>query len=347
MKDDFYTYSGIIHVHSTYSDGTRSIPEIAAIANEVDADFLLFSDHNTLQAKLDGLEGWYGNVLVGIGSELNDPEDKNHFLAFDIQKPVGSLESAEQYICRVREQGGLGIIAHPNESRGHIQEYPAYPWTLWRSDCFDGIELWNHMSEWMEGLTHKNKYIRVLHPRRSIIAPKPETLAKWDELNIKRPALGIGGVDAHGFIHRLWGVIPLRIFRYKVSFRTIRTYTLCSNRLSGNDDQKDLKEIYSALRSARCFVAHRYFGDPKDFRFWAENNQDWAQMGETLILKPNTKLWVHNPQPADTRLIFNGKTIGEKKGRDLYFKINRPGAYRIETRRSKRLWILSNHIRLA
>ena len=41
-------YSGIIHVHSTYSDGTRSVNEIAEIANELDINFILITDHNTI-----------------------------------------------------------------------------------------------------------------------------------------------------------------------------------------------------------------------------------------------------------------------------------------------------------
>ena len=156
MKKKLFHYSGIIHVHSTYSDGQKSIPEIAAIADALKADFLLMSDHNTLQPKQDGLEGWYGNVLVGIGSELNDKDDKNHYLAFNIEKPVNHKVPASDYVCKVREQGGFGIIAHPDETRTHIEAYPPYPWTLWDSDCYDGIEIWNQMSEWMEGLTNYN-----------------------------------------------------------------------------------------------------------------------------------------------------------------------------------------------
>ena len=66
MHDQLHEYVGVIHVHSTYSDGSRSIPDIASIAGEVDLDYVFMTDHNTLQAKRDGLEGWHGDVLVGI-----------------------------------------------------------------------------------------------------------------------------------------------------------------------------------------------------------------------------------------------------------------------------------------
>ena len=341
-----FHYSGIIHAHSTYSDGQKSIPEIASIANELKADFLLMTDHNTLQPKLDGLEGWYGKVLVGIGCELNDKEDRNHYLAFNIEKPVNHKVPAGEYVCNVREQGGFGVVAHPDESRAHIQAYPPYPWTLWDSDCFDGIEIWNQMSEWMEGLTHFNKFWRAMHPRRSIVAPKKETLARWDAGNMKRRITGIGGVDAHGHVHRMLGMFSVRIFRYKISFRTIRTHILTEEELPKNDYRKALQLVFGAIREARCFVSNSYLGDASAFRFWAENEWGSAEMGATIPLKDETYLFVLNPQKAETRFIHNGKEIRRETGAELRFKITEAGIYRVEIRKSGKAWIFSNHIRV-
>ena len=39
MHEQLHEYVGVIHIHSTYSDGSRPIPEIAAIAAEVDLDW--------------------------------------------------------------------------------------------------------------------------------------------------------------------------------------------------------------------------------------------------------------------------------------------------------------------
>lgn len=90
MQNQYFHYSGIIHVHSTYSDGTCSVQEIADIANELDINFVLITDHNTLQPKRDGLEGWYDRILIGIGCELNDDQDQNHYLAFNIDEEYRS-----------------------------------------------------------------------------------------------------------------------------------------------------------------------------------------------------------------------------------------------------------------
>ena len=49
--------TGIIHCHSTYSDGTGTVPEIAAAARANDLDYLLLTDHDTLAAAQHGEEG--------------------------------------------------------------------------------------------------------------------------------------------------------------------------------------------------------------------------------------------------------------------------------------------------
>lgn len=343
----YFEYQGIIHVHSVFSDGTRPIPEIAQIAKEVGVDFLLITDHNTLRGKFEGFEGWYGNLLVGVGNEINDAEDKNHYLAFGIDDELGPTMKAEEYVERVHQLGGLGIIAHPDESRNHISKYPPYPWTLWNSELFHGIEIWNQMSEWMEGLTHFNKIWRIWHPRRSIVSPKQETLDRWDELNLKRKVVGIGGVDAHGFLHRLWGLFSIRVFRYKVSFRTIRTHVLTDEPINvGEDVQSALHKIYQAIKEARCFISHNYLGQAKGFTFVAKNSEGMATMGQSLPLRPNTVFEVNLPREANVLLIHNGKQLAAKRGNKVAFEAPAAGVYRVEVKLDERPWIYSNHIRV-
>ncbi len=348
MHEQLHEYVGVIHIHSTYSDGSRPIPEIAAIASEVELDFLMFTDHNTLQPKRDGLEGWYGNVLVAVGYEINDKDDLNHYLAFNVSEEVSPSDKPEIYVRKVEEQGGFGIIAHPDEKRKAMEQYPAYPWTLWESGYFHGIEIWNQMSEWLEGLTHTNKYWRVFNPRRAIINPMPETLKRWDEVNRERPVVGIGGVDAHGHIYKLWGLFRITIFRYKVLFKTIRTHILTESALSGETDpQGDIKSLYDSLLDCRCFISNFYCGDARGFRFWAENNTDKVQLGGKLKFEPNTHFHVNLPHTAKAVLICNGDRIDTRLGTELIFEARRPGLYRIEVYVSDRPWIFSNHIRLS
>ena len=73
FNDTYHEAVGAFHLHSDFSDGSLSIPEIAEIAAGKGLEFLMFTDHNTLEPKRLGLEGWHGDVFVIIGYEINDP----------------------------------------------------------------------------------------------------------------------------------------------------------------------------------------------------------------------------------------------------------------------------------
>ena len=341
----YYSYSGVIHIHSTYSDGSRDIPDIASIANEVDIDFLLFTDHNTLKPKFDGLEGWYDKTLVGIGMEINDVSDQNHYLAFDIDEEVSWKLPPEEYVKKVGDIGGFGIIAHPDEKRTSMPEYPIYPWTVWDSKEFNGIELWNQMSEWMEGLNHLNKFYRFIHPRKSVTAPKKETLKKWDALNLERKVVGIGGVDAHGHIYKLWGLFRVIIFRYKVLFQTIRTHVLLGEEIQiGNSYEKGLNRIYNALRNAQCYISNAALGDAGAFRMTAVSQKEETTIGGKIQSHQSLRLLISVPLKSKMILFHNGAIIDEIIGHETEFMIPEKGIYRVEVYLNKRPWIFSNHI---
>ena len=53
----------VVHCHSTYSDGTGTVAEIAAAAARAGADAVLLTDHDTLAARRQGEERWHGTVL--------------------------------------------------------------------------------------------------------------------------------------------------------------------------------------------------------------------------------------------------------------------------------------------
>ena len=46
-----------MHLHSTYSDGTGTVPEIAAAGRRNALDVVLLTDHDSLEAKRRGEEG--------------------------------------------------------------------------------------------------------------------------------------------------------------------------------------------------------------------------------------------------------------------------------------------------
>jgi hypothetical protein len=346
-----FEYVGAIHIHSVFSDGSGEVSQIAKYADEVGLDYIILTDHNTLRALEEGYENWYGNTLCLVGCEMNDKENKNHYLAFGIDKTYSTRISANEYVTMVKNDGGIGFLAHPHEKRTHMKEHPPYPWNAWDSKDFTGIEVWNHMSEWMETLTEENKYQAFLHPLRTITSPQKETLKIWDELNLKRKVTGIGGVDAHAHKYNLLGFMEVEIFPYKVLFKSIRTHILLDTELVRENTEKSIykskKAIYKALAEGRCFFANDYHADSKGFRFFAEVGDKIYTMGDTIKKANKIKLKVLLPvQSAEVRLIRNGTTIATTEDKSAEFMIDKQGVYRVEVYIHHKAWIYSNHIRI-
>ena len=350
MADElnYFEAVGAMHVHSKYSDGTRDIPEIATIAGNKPLDFLMFSDHNTLEPKRQGLEGWHDDVLVLIGYEINDIADRNHYLAFKLDKEVPSNLDAKGYVEAVHQKGGFGIIAHPAEKRDFSDDYPPYPWTDWDVEHFDGIEIWNQLSEWMEGVTRANIAWRIWHPLKSIRYPAWETLERWDKFNVHRRVVGIGGIDVHAYKFKVFGFIPVEIYPYKVQFKSIRTHLLTRKPLLIDGDKLPFEEaaaeIYSALADARCFVSNYPLGDAQGFQYYAEQANEFYPMGSRIDGDIRTRFYIETPLPGMIRLVRNGQIIYRKVGTTLCYESDEPGVYRVEVYRKRKGWIYSNPI---
>jgi hypothetical protein len=356
-----YEYSGAIHIHSTYSDGTGKIEEIAEAASESGLDFIIMTDHNTLKPKHDGYERWIKGVMVIIGYEINDINNKNHYLAFGLDEligvyqPIGENETgcrltANEYVKLVKQKGGIGFIAHPDEERKHLPQHPSYPWIA-ETDDYTGIEIWNHMSEWIEGMNSSNRLDRILHPIKTIKAPNPKTLSRWDNAAMKRHVTGIGGVDAHALKQNILGLFEIEIFPYKVLFKTIRTHVLLDEPIekNRNDRFSEYKmNILDALKSGRCFVSNYYHGNACGFRFTAEYSGKTYLPGDTVKAEGNSVI-IRTLAPAkcSIRIIHNGKTIHTAEGMNSLLDVRGKGVYRAECYISDYGWIFSNHIRIS
>ena len=246
----YHEYKGCIHIHTTDSDGTKTIEEVAEIAGSAGLDFILVSDHMILKSREAGKEGFYKNTLVLVGYEHNDREDCNHYLLFETNRVLPADMTPQEYVAEGKLQGALGIIAHPDEIRPRLGKYPSYPWLAWDAQGYDGIEIWNQMSEWMEKLTPWNKVALAFSPRKSMVGPPQEALRIWDQLNRKRRFVGVAGVDAHAFPIDL-GPFTVEIFPYKVHFRSLQTHLILEEPLA-SDFETASRQLYDAL--ARCRV---------------------------------------------------------------------------------------------
>ncbi len=346
-----FEYAGAIHIHSIFSDGSGDVKDIANYGSECGLDFLVLTDHNTLRALKEGYEGWYNQTFLMVGCEINDKHNLNHLLALGIKETVSTRIPAKEYTRKVKDLGGISFLAHPHEKRNSMKEHPPYPWNEWSSEDFTGIEIWNHMSEWMEGLTDQNKYNYFVHPLKSIVAPPKETLEVWDNLNLQRKVVGIGGIDAHAHKVNLLGFFEMEVFPYKVLFKSIRTHIFTSERLTSSKDKADVDKskeiILDSLKAGRCFVSNYYHGDAKGFRFFAEDGEHIHLMGETIPLNGKIKLRVSLPNIGGTiNIIHNGKVCFSADGTDCEYIVEEKGAFRVEVYLNENAWIFSNHIRI-
>ncbi|HKB86414.1 MAG TPA: hypothetical protein VKD08_09610, partial [Ignavibacteriaceae bacterium] len=259
--------------------------------------------------------------------------------------------SAKEYVRKIKEAGGIGFLAHPHEKRTHMAEHPPYPWTEWSTKDFTGIEIWNHMSEWMENLTEENKYKSFLHPLKTIDAPPAETLQVWDNLNLERKVVGIGGVDAHAHKYNILGFLEVEIFPYKVLFKSIRTHILTDKKIKKDNTPSGIetakKIIYTALAEGRCFIGNDYHADSTGFKFFAESDTKNYCMGESPEFSGNMKLIVQLPvDKAEIRIIRNGKLYSKIEAGNCDMKVKSRGVYRIEVFHNGNAWIYSNPIRI-
>ncbi len=340
----YHIITGAMHIHTTDSDGTKTHEEVAAIGNEVGLDFLLFSDHMTLQSYYDGKEGFYDNLLVLIGYEHNDTDDNNHYLVFDGDEVLPASMSASEYVATAAGKGTLGILAHPDEIRGRDTRFRSYPWTDWSVTEFEGIEIWNQMSEWMENLKYYNQIRMLFSPRKFLKAPTDRILRQWDKLSANRKIVGVASVDAHGFLYKA-GPLKLTIFPYKVQFKTLRSHLMLTETLSRDLDTAR-KQVVEAIRDCRVFMSNYRWGEARNFKFSISSGNDIAYLGGEIGLETDTTAHINVPLKGKIRLIGNGKVVTESKSRKLDFKIDTPGIYRVEVYHGRKGWIFSNHIRV-
>lgn len=330
-----------MHVHSTHSDGTGTVAEIAAAAARNAVDVVLLTDHDTLAARRAGEEGWHGDVLVLVGEEVT-PKNRDHYLAFGVEREVSRRQAAAAICETVTRAGGFGFAAHPF-SRGseRFSRIAGMPWTDFDCEAIEGLEVWSFVTDTAEKLDSIPDILRfIARPESVLDHPPPHNLAEWDRLCRLRRVVGIAGIDAHQIGIRVRGSVPIRLMSYARSFRYLRTHVLCEEPLAGDLD-RDRHQVFAALRSGRCYMSVESLAPPRGFAFSA----DEVPMGGEASFAGQT-LRATVPRPAQLRLIWNGEQVAEQHGSELRHRAAESGVYRVEAHLGGRTWILSNPVYL-
>ncbi len=335
----------VVHVHSTYSDGTATVPEILDAARTAGARAVLLCDHNTLGARRDGWEGWHGGVLLLVGHEVTPPPPQGHFLAFGLDREVPDKSRTGAQICAdVVRAGGVGFAAHPFSAGSRMSARLAAParWDALAECPEAGIELWSLATDTAEGWTSPLAAWRELRdPEGRLDGPPAGHLAAWDALGRRRRVPALGGLDAHQPGPRWRGRVrsPMPNRRW---FGLLHTVLELDDEPTGDLDA-DRAGVLAALAAGRALLACPTRGDPSGFGFSAGRG---LRMGDEAGVD-GQELRVTAPLAADLLLLRDGRPVAAAGGaRELRARAEGPGVYRVEARRGGRLWILTNAIYL-
>ena len=305
-----------IHLHSTFSDGTGTVPEIVRAARKAGVDVVLLTDHDTMEGRR--YEGWHDDVLLLVGVEVS-PKGRNHFLAFGLDEPIDHRGMSASEICEaVAAAGGFGFAAHPFSAGSKLFDRPGMPFEDLDCDALTGVELWSFVTDVGESVGSWREALRfIVRPGEVMRHPPERNLREWDRMNRTRRVVGIGGIDAHQFGKRVLGRWVVRPMGYARSFRQLRTHVWVDELPTG-ELEHDRAIVLDALRDGRCYIAADALAPARGF--------EWD--GEQAAL----------PRPAEIRFVRDGELIETVHAAEA----TNADADRVEVRLGDRTWILSN-----
>jgi PHP domain-containing protein/carbohydrate binding protein with CBM11 domain len=327
--DGFVRVPGVVHVHTTFSDGAGKPDDVIRAARATGTRFVVITDHNNVDAR--SLEGYHDGVLLIAGSELSTAS--GHILGLGIEDPAYRFSGDPwDALEDIHDLGGFAVAAHPLSPRADLQfkgwDLPG-PW---------GVELVNGDSEWrtagwrtlltpaLYALNRPYALLRLLN------SPEP-MLARWDRLLSDRDVAGLAGLDAHG------GLVS-----YESLFGLVRNYAVLAAPLTGQFDE-DRRAVLGALQHGRSYIGIDALANAADFSFVGETQGRRATMGDTVV--PNVRLKAGGRLPAGARLVLlrDGTPIVDTQDA-LDYEAPMAGVYRIEVHvaGARTPWILSNPI---
>jgi hypothetical protein len=344
-----YEYAGHMHIHSTHSDGSGTIPDIAAAARRAGLDFIVITDHNSLGGRTAGDEGVREGVLVLIGVELEVEGRGEHCLVLGLKEVPPAASARETFFAQIRAGGGAAFLAHPCE-RGSPVLYQgrAFVWDPVPEEGFDGLEIWNYSSRWKDGCPNVPAAFARYYLKQPGLAlsPCPLTLASWDRLSRIRPVSAVGGSDAHAVLLKVGPLRPV-LFPYEDLFRGVNMHVYLREPLRPGFPEA-AKQLIAALRQGNSFVAYDGRVNSRGFSCFIEQEGGVYLPGEHIPLGPRALLQVQAPSPrCRLTLLNNGLSIHTAPGPRLTYLLDKPGTYRVEAKLKPALgrphpWIYAN-----
>jgi hypothetical protein len=343
--------AGAYHVHTSRSDGTRSVDDIAAAAARAGLQFVIFTDHADGTRPPD-VPAYRHGVLCLDAVEI--ATDAGHLVALGLTRaspfPLGG--DPADVIDDVHRLGGRAVIAHPDSPE------PALQWRA-ASARYDGVEWLSADSEWRdETPAHllASAARAIVRPTETIVSlfDRPRrTLQRWDAAGARRSVFALAAVDAHG------GTIlgedrgrsrgfALAWPGYEAMFRAASQHVVLDRPLSG-DARVDADAVLAAVVAGRSYSVVSGYASPASIEFQAQQGSAVAGMGGHLPMAGvSTTFRSSVPSAPGVRLVLlhNGIEIRSAQGRLEFTTEAAGGAYRIEALfpGGRAPWIVTNPI---
>ena len=354
--------AGAVHIHSNYSDGLGSVPDVMDAAQKAGVDWVLLCDHNTQAPLRDQWEDKYNDFpLLLIGTEVT-VEHGAFLLALDMPPAWEPTKGQKPQIAidEVREHKGLPLVSLPFDVK--------HPWTAWDATGCEGLEIVNlatvarrHINllslAWLWPIYRFQGAVAAM---TALLTRPDHALLRWDSLmeNGTVRQVGLGALDAHAQT-KILGKEKHPFPTYEETFRMLTTHALVP--LGAGAGTETRQAIYHALREGRCYVAYDSLGPTVGFTFTGQTDENkTADMGGciargasgTVTLAVSAPAPPSGPRPL-VRLFHNGKIVASGQG-GLRHEAREAGAYRVEVFRytvrvgplflNARPWIFSNPI---
>ena len=358
------TIPGIIHVHTSRSDGLSDPDTIAAAAARAGLKFLVFTDHGDATRKPDPPQ-YRSGVLCLDGVEIST--NGGHYVAMDMPaSPYPLAGEARDVVEDVRRLGGFGIAAHPDSPK------PQLRWTEWTAPM-DGVELLNPDTAWRVWAQQASGGAGAWSARGRLLTAvidysfRPSSviagllqpsgaIATWESIARRRRLVAIAGADAHARLaprnadpgnSRFAVDVP----SYETSFRVLSIHVKADRAFSG-DAVGDARVLMRAIRAGHLYTAVDGAATPASFEFTAANEHGTVNEGDEIGAGGPVTLRVRSNAPAGfTTTVWSGMTVISGGHHEPDFTVQTPAdpaVYWVEIRATGRpaevTWVRSNPI---
>lgn len=343
---------GAFHVHSTRSDGTGSVDDIARAAERAGLDWVVITDHGDGTRQPDAPAYLHG-VLILDAVEVST--SSGHVVAMGVTEasPFPLAGRADDVIADIHRMGGWAVAAHPDSPNSDLR------WRR-RGLDYDGIEWLNADSEWRDESwpalagTSVRGLFRPAEAVTSLFRRPDRTLQRWDDAARRRPVVGLAAVDAHGGLSdddgRSGGLITLvPAPGFAAMFGTVVQAVPLDAPPTG-DAAVDGRHLLDALAAGRTYSVVRALAWPATLEFKAISADGGlfhsGQQVPTGVSVESISARVPEAPGGTLELLRNGERVVASRGELRHAGLVAPGAYRVEVRipEADVPWIVSNPI---